>query len=416
MNYITLKSGKEKSLLRRHPWVFSGATSVPASIKPGDVVEVRSASGQVLAIAGASPQSQIVARVWSFDPKEVVDRDFFQRRIERAMAMRSSEMEPGCPHPGADGQPGVRTPRLQGESKTYATRLIFSESDGMPGFIADRYGDHVVLQVLSAGAEAWKETVADLLMAMLYPIKGVYERSDSSVRKKEGLPIVKGVLRGEAPPPTIEIHEGNVKILVDVFKGHKTGFYLDQRDNRELVGSLASGAEVLNCFCYTGGFGLHALRGGAKHVTQIDESADALELARLNTELNSFPADSTTLVRADVFRQLRQYNDEHRQFDLIILDPPKFIEAKSQIMKGARGYKDINRLAFQLVKPGGLLVTFSCSGLLETDLFQKIVADAALDAKREACVLRRLGQAADHPTLLSFPEATYLRGLVCRVG
>lgn len=388
MHHLTLKPGKEKSLLRHHPWIFSGATSLPANLQPGETLLIRSAGGQALAAAAVSPTSQIVARVWSFNPQEPIDRSFFQKRITQSIACRDAAVS--------------------------ATRLIYSESDGLPGFIVDRYRDRLVLQALSAGAEAWKATVADILME-IPGIKGIYERSDASVRKKEGLAPCTGPLQGEPPPALIEIEENGVRILVDVAKGHKTGFYLDQRENRALVGTMASGADVLNCFCYTGGFGLHALKGGAKQVTQIDESADALGLARRNATVNGFDDSHHTLVRADVFQQLREYARAKRQFDLVILDPPKFIESKMQIMKGARGYKDINRIAFELVRPGGHLVTFSCSGLLETDLFQKIVADAALDAHREAVITRRLSQGPDHPIHLAFPEAAYLKGLVCRV-
>ncbi len=389
---LILKPGREKSLLRRHPWVFDGATAeVKGNPDSGDTLVVRSASGQFLARAAYSPQSQIIARVWTWDESTAVDDALFRQRIEKAIAARAT---------------------LAGA--TNALRWVNAESDGLPGIVVDRYGDFAVCQFLSAGAEKWKEVVAQTVAAQP-GIVGVFERSDVDVREKEGLPPVTGSLVGNPPPELIEIQEGTCRFAVDVYRGHKTGFYLDQRDNRALAASYGEGREVLNCFAYTGGFGVWALKGGAAGVTNIDTSAPALELAQRNIELNGLDSAKVENVAGDVFHVLRQYRDRGRQFDLIILDPPKFAESRSQIEGATRGYKDINLLAFKLLRPGGVLFTFSCSGLIEPDLFQKVVAGAALDSGREAQIVGRLTQASDHPVALNFPEGEYLKGLVCRV-
>ncbi len=392
---LILKPGREKSLLRRHPWIFSGAVArVDGQPQTGETVEVRAADGTWLARAAYSPHSQIIARVWTFDPDEDLTPAFFRARLERALSAR---------------YPLISNLQLP------ALRLVNAESDRLPGLIVDRYADFLVCQFLAAGAERWKrEIVAGL--AELIPSAGIYERSDVEVRAKEGLEPVTGVLAGLAPPELIEIEENECRFWVDVQRGHKTGFYLDQRDNRAAVRAAAHGREVLNCFAYTGGFGVAALRGGAAHVTHVETSASALELAQKNVTLNGLDSARVENVVGDVFAVLRQYRDARRQFDLIILDPPKFIDSRSQLERASRGYKDINLLAFKLLRLGGLLFTFSCSGLLEADLFQKIVADAALDAKRDPQIVRRLSQAPDHPVALSYPEGGYLKGLVCRVA
>ena len=389
---LSLKPEREKSLLRRHPWVFAGAVAgVKGNPATGDTIAIRSAGGKFLARAAYSPQSQIIARVWTWDESTAVDDALFHHRIEKAIAGRASL-----------------------EATASALRWVNAESDGLPGVIVDRYGEFAVCQFLSAGAEKWKETVARTVAAQP-GITGVFERSDVDVREKEGLPPVTGILAGSPPPDRIEIQEGACRFAVDVYRGHKTGFYLDQRDNRALAASFAGGREVLNCFAYTGGFGVWALKGGAAGVTNIDTSAPALELAQRNIELNGLDSSKVENVAGDVFHVLRQYRDRGRQFDLIILDPPKFAESRSQIEGATRGYKDINLLAFKLLRPGGVLFTFSCSGLIEPELFQKVVAGAALDSGREAQIIGRLTQAGDHPVALNFPEGEYLKGLVCRV-
>ncbi|MEZ0327965.1 MAG: class I SAM-dependent methyltransferase [Dissulfuribacterales bacterium] len=387
-----LKPGKERSLLRRHPWVFSGAVaSMDGNPRTGDAVAICDSSGNFLCLAAFSPQSQIRLRVWTFDVSEKIDADFFHRRIQKAVNRR---MRDGVlPH---------------------ACRLINAEADLLPGLIVDKYGDYLVCQFLSAGVERWKDAIVQGLEGILQP-PGIYERSDAEVRLKEGLLLQKGLLAGNEPPELIEIWEGDYHFLVDVRNGHKTGFYLDQAENRKIVAEYTHNREILNCFSYTGGFAVAAVKAGAKRVINLDTSGDALELASKNLYLNWIDSDDFENLQKDVFHCLRTFRDRGMFFDMIILDPPKFAENQHQLEKAARGYKDINLLAFKLLKPGGILVTFSCSGLVSAELFQKIVADAALDARREARIQRHLFQASDHAVLLSFPEGQYLKGLVCEV-
>jgi len=390
---LILAPGREKSLKRHHPWVFSGAIArVEGKAEAGETVALVSASGEFLAWAAYNPRSQIAARVWSWRREETIDAAFFARRIAASVAARS--------HPALD---------------PHCCRLVYGESDGLPGVIADRYGDTVVLQLSTAGAEAWREAIADALLA-LPGVGRVFERSDVDVRALEGLSPRVGPLRGDAPPAVIEIEEGGLRFLVDVRRGHKTGFYLDQRLNRLRVGRLARGRSVLNCFSYTGGFSLHALAQGAVQVTSIDSSAEALAWGRRQAAHNGFPPQAADWVEGDVFRVLRELRNASRRFGLIILDPPKFAPTAAQVEKAARGYKDINLLAFKLLEPGGWLATFSCSGGVSEELFQKIVAGSALDAGVEAAIVERFTQAPDHPVHLAFPEATYLKGLLCRVN
>jgi 23S rRNA (cytosine1962-C5)-methyltransferase len=445
--------GKEKSLLRRHPWVFSGAVGeAPRRASFGDTVDLVSSDGEFLARAAWSPESQIRARVWTFDESEAVDDAFFARRIEAAVRARE---------------------RLAADSgfRGNAMRLVHGESDGLPGLVVDRYGDVVVCQFLAAGVERWHAAIVAAL-ASATGAASIYERSDADVRAKEGLPERTGLVHGVEPPALVEIEESGRRYLVDVREGHKTGFYLDQRFGRDAAVRWCAGREVLNAFAYSGGFSVAALAGGAARVTDVDTSAAALALARRNVEANlrghggersaqnegqnaraseaeggrasesesgrasesesgratdaeSAGASGGTggddgatryeAVEADVFALLRRYRDSRRSFDAIVLDPPKFVDARAHLDKGARGYKDINLLAFKLLRPGGVLLTFSCSGLVSTELFQKIVADAAVDARRDAVIVERLAQPPDHPVSLAFPEGAYLKGLVCRV-
>jgi len=388
---ITLKRGRESSLLRRHPWVFSGAIEkVSSGLKRGETIHVLRHDGAYLATAAYSPESQIRARVWAFDPKVIIDRKFFQQKLNDALQLRHSLLPAG----------------------TSAYRWVNAESDGLPGLVVDKYGDYCVVQYLSAGCDYWKETINALIVELM-PCKGLYERSDVDVRKKEGLLPESGVVFGEQPPQYIEIQEHDLRFYVDIVKGHKTGFYLDQRDNRALVAHYAADKTWLNCFAYTGGFGLAALKAGATTVTQIEASADAAALMEQHIALNELPAAKHRIIVGDVFKQLRAFREQGIKFDAIVLDPPKFAESKQQLPGACRGYKDINLLAFQLLNPGGLLFTFSCSGLLSAELFQKIVADAALDAGREARLIHRLYQGVDHPLALPYPEGLYLKGLVC---
>jgi 23S rRNA (cytosine1962-C5)-methyltransferase len=395
---LVLKPGREKSLLRRHPWIFSGALArVHGKPASGETVDLLAADGQFLARAAYSPASQIRARVWTFDQSEQVDADFFRRQLQRAISARLS------PLPAGEG-PGVRVDAL---------RLVYAESDGLPGLIVDRYADTLVLQSLTAGSEYWKDTLADLLLE-LTGLTNIYERSDAEVRELEGLSPRVGPLRGATPPNPLTIQENDLKFKVNIESGHKTGFYLDQRLNRLRVRALAAGRDVLDCFCYTGGFTVNALAGGASSVLSVDASAEALRLCCENVALNGLPPKRHHVMEGDVFQLLRRFRDEGKTFDMVILDPPKFAPTAAQAEKAARGYKDINRLAFKLLRAGGLLVAFSCSGGVDAALFQKIVAAAALDAGVEAQILEALTQAPDHPVALNFPEAAYLKGLVCR--
>ncbi len=389
---LILKPGRGKSLLRRHPWVFSGAVDrADENIASGATVDLLSFNNEFLARAAYSPISQIRARVWTFDPHEPVDSDFFRKRIRAALEARGM-------------WPWTRD--------TDAVRLIHAESDGLPGLIVDRYGDVLVLQALTAGSEFWKKTIADILLEETR-LQAIYERSDADVRELEGLSSVVGVMRGVLSSSLFSIREYGLDFKVDLSKGHKTGFYLDQRANRLRVHEMARDRDMLDCFSYTGGFTVHALAGGAKSVLAVDSSADALALARENIALNHLPAERAEFLEGDVFQVLRRLRDEGRAFDMIILDPPKFAPTAAQVERAARAYKDINLLAFKLLRPGGLLVTFSCSGGVDAALFQKIVAGAALDAGAEAQIVEHLSQAADHPVSLYFPEGAYLKGLVC---
>lgn len=391
MNRVFLKKGRERSLLRGHPWVFSGAIRhVEVDPQPGETVDLISDDGRFLGRGAYSPVSQIRVRVWTFDHREAIDGSFFKVRIQAAIALRES---------------------LKIPEQTNAFRLISAEADGLPGLIVDRYGEFLVCQFLSVGAEYWKDAIIDQLKTIT-GVKGIYDRSDVEVRKKEGLSLSKGALWGEDPPALIETAEEDLKFFVDVRKGHKTGFYLDQRVNRQMVRAFSSGAEVLNCFAYTGGFGLAALKGGARHVTNVEDVAGLIVLTDRNLRLNGFEGERCENIKADVFQLLRRHGEGGKSFDLIILDPPKFAESQSQLSRASRGYKDINRLAFKLLRPGGLLFTFSCSGLMKMDLFQKIVADAAIDAGRDVQMIQWLGQSPDHPVKLHIPESLYLKGLL----
>lgn len=395
MGLVFLKPGREKSLLRRHPWVFSGALArVEEITEPGETVTVLSHAGIPLAQGAYSPHSQISVRLWSFDATEEISPDFFRVRLTHAIRRRAPFFDAGT---------------------HTAFRLVNAESDGLPGIVVDRYGAFLVCQFLSAGAERWKEHIVRLLPEVV-PCAGVYERSDVDVREKEGLPPRKGPLAGEGPPPLLEIKEGTLRFLVDIRNGHKTGFYLDQRENRRRLAAYANAAVVLNCFSYTGAFGIQALTHQATMVTNVDSSPDALKLAQQNLALNRLDPARVHDLCQDVFQALRAFRDRAQQFDLIILDPPKFVPSLAHLAAGCRAYKDINLLAFKLLRPGGTLFTFSCSQLVETNLFQKIVADAALDARRDVQIIDRLIQAPDHPVALTFPEGAYLKGLLCRVS
>lgn len=395
MAILILKSGKEKSLLRRHPWLFAGSVErLEGRARPGDTVDIVSAEGRWLARGSYSPASQIRARVWTFDENEAVDHAFFKRRIAASIARREAL-------PELAGQQGLR--------------LIHAESDGLPGVTADRYGDTVVLQLTSVGADKWRAAIADAVHKATGCAR-IYERSDSGVRAMEGLAAATGWLLGAAREDVIVIDEHGVRMAVDVVAGHKTGFYLDQRDNRRRLAGLAAGRRVLNCFCYTGGFSLQALAGGAREVVSVDSSGPALVTARQNLTLNPQLDPACALWReADVFEELRARKKADESFDIIVLDPPKFAPSAKHAERAARAYKDINLAALRLIAPGGFLMTYSCSGGIGLELFQSIVAVAALDAGRSARIVARLQGAADHPVSLAFPEGEYLKGLLLQV-
>ena len=389
---LVLKPGREKSLRRRHPWIFSGAVArVEGDPAIGDTVEVCSSAGEPLAVAAWSPNSQIRARVWDWQVREI-DAAIIRARIIRSAQARAPVLDSGV---------------------TDAVRLVHAESDGLPGIVADRYADTVVVQLLSAGAERWREAIAEALAA-LPGVSRLWERSDAEVRELEGLDPRAGLLRGAPLAGPLIVHEHGLRFAVEVQAGHKTGFYLDQRDNRLRLRALARDCDVLDCFCYTGGFALNACAGGARSVMAVESSALALEHARGSAAENG--CSSIAWVEGDVFQTLRRLRDEGRQFDVIVLDPPKFAPTAAHAERAARAYKDINLLAFKLLRAGGTLMTFSCSGGVAADLFQKIVAGAALDAGVTAQIEAWLHAGCDHPVALNFPEAEYLKGLVCRVA
>jgi len=393
MKNIRLRDGKERSLIKRHPWVFEGSIA-SGRADPGETVRVESATGEFLAWGAYSPSSSIRVRAWSFDATERIDAAFFERRIARAVAVRA---------------------RLPIDSD--AMRLIHGEADGLPGLVVDRYGDTLSAQFTATGVERWKPVIADALLKVT-GLQRLYERSDASVRELEGLAAITGWLRlspGAPDHTEVTIHEHGWRLTVDVAHGHKTGYYLDQRDSRRLFADCVRhfGAQrVLNCYSYTGGFSVAALAAGAAEVTSVDSSGPALERALAHVALNGFDAQRHSVIDADVNATLRGFVDQGRRFDAIVLDPPKFASTAAQAERAARAYKDINRLAFMLLEPGGLLFTFSCSGGVSADLFHKIVAGAGLDAGIDGQIHARTGAAPDHPMTITFPEGEYLKGLV----
>ncbi|MBK7499928.1 MAG: class I SAM-dependent methyltransferase [Ignavibacteriales bacterium] len=395
MSSVKLKKGRDKSFNRKHPWIFSGAIDSIKDINTnGETVEIFSGDGKFLGYGSYSLHSQISVRVLSFNPEDQIDKDFIQKKIETAAQFRT---------------------QIINLETTNAYRVINAESDSLPGLVVDKYGDFLVCQFLSAGAEFWKKETIEILLNIFNPT-GIFERSDVEVREKEGLQQFKGILYGKDPEELIEIIENGNKFFVDINLGHKTGFYLDQRDNRKLLETFSSESEILNCFSYTGGFSVYAIKAGASKVVNLDSSLEALSLAETNLTLNGIASSKYENVQDDVFKYLRKLRDTNKQFDVIILDPPKFAESVSQIEKASRGYKDINLLALKLLKKNGVLFTFSCSGHIVPELFNKIIADAATDAGREVHILKYLTQSPDHAMLTSFPEGLYLKGLVCKVN
>lgn len=392
---ITLKPDRQKSILRKHPWVFSGAIdSVSGDPQPGETIAIHAHNGDFLAWAAYSPQSQIRARIWTTDQNTAINQDFFLSRFQAALCLRKACID---------------------FSTTNAYRFLFAESDGVPGLIIDVFDKTLSIQVLSTGVEFTRHLWLPVLVDLLKP-DSVFERSDVSVRLLEGLQEKTGLLYGNPLPDEIIIQENSLNYAVDIAKGQKTGFYLDQRDNRAFLSHIAAGKNILNCFCYTGGFSIAALAGNANFVRSIDSSVEAIETAKKNTQLNSINQNKCEWVVGDVFDDLRKLRDRAQKFDLIILDPPKFAPTQAQAAAAARAYKDINLLAFKLLNPHGQLMTFSCSGGVGTELFQKIVADAAVDAGVEAKIIGHFHQAADHPIALPFRESEYLKGFFCQVN
>jgi len=388
---VVLKPGREKPVHNRHPWIFSGAIGrIAGQVEDGGLVRVVDSQGQYLATGYLNRRSQIAVRLLTWE-EEGVDADFWRRRLQRAISGRAW---------------------LASDPATNAYRLVNAESDGLPGLVVDRYNGWLVVQCLTLGMARRRDEIVALL-AGLEQAEGIYARDDAEVRLKEGLPLETGPLWGAEPPDRVEIAEHGHRFLVDVKRGHKTGFYLDQRENRRRAATRCSGAEVLNLFAYTGGFGVYAGRAGAQQVVNVDSSAEALALAEQNLALNGCAPQE--MVTGDAFQVLRRYREQGRRFDVVILDPPKFATSQTQVMAASRGYKDANLLALHLLRPGGFLVTFSCSGLVSADLFQKILFAASVDARRDVQILERLAQGADHPVLLTFPESAYLKGLLCRV-
>jgi 23S rRNA (cytosine1962-C5)-methyltransferase len=395
LGLVKLKKGKESIIKFRHPWIFSGAIDKVENVEEnGQLVLVSSSNNQPLAIGSYSFYSQIAVRIWSFDISSKVDKSLLLKRFNSALELRKN---------------------IINRSETNAFRVINSESDHIPGLIVDFYAGYYVIQFLSAGVEYFRKEIIEIISNQSDCI-GIYERSDSDVRIKENLPLQTKLLFGDSIPEKVLIKENGICFGVDIQKGHKTGFYLDQRDNRLILKNFCKNKNILNCFCYTGGFSAYALTNGANYVVNIDSSAKALELANENHRLNFISDDMYENIEADVFKTLRTFREENRKFDIVILDPPKFADSAANIQKAARAYKYINLLSLQLLNHGGFLFTFSCSGHISRDLFNKIVNDAALDAGREIKFLSYLNQSKDHPILSSFPESYYLKGLLCYVN
>ena len=383
---LHLKADRDRSLKRGHPWILSGAVAkIEGDPQPGDTILIIAANGTELATASYSPFSALRARVWSFNPNVEITAGFIAETINKAVAQRTADPE-----------------------LTHTCRLIFGDADGLPGLTVDRYGEVAVMEINSVGIERWRDAVVSTLMK-IDGITCVYERSEGADREREGLTVRNGLAAG-ALPAKIYAVEGNEKYIVNVEEGHKTGFYIDQRDSRKLVASLAPGLRVLNVFGYTGSFGIVAAKNGAASVTTVESSGPALELAKQNAELNG--VDVGEVIEGDAFEVLRRMRDRRAEFDLIILDPPKYSASAKHIERATRKYKDINLVGIKLLAPGGKLMTFSCSQSMDTDLFQKVVAGAAVDAKRDLRIIRRLGQPVDHPVHLHFPESEYLKGLL----
>jgi len=394
MGYVVLKRGREISIYRRHPWVYSGAIlKVVGSIEPGEIIRVLSNKGEFLGVGWYSPASQIRVRMLNFGDEESLGEDFLYKKIQRAISLREALID---------------------VIDSSAYRLINSEGDTIPGVIVDRYSNFLVCQFLSAGAERFKDLIISCLREILKP-EGIFERSDSNVRLKEGLKPYKGHLWGREAPDRVEIREKDVKFFVDVKRGHKSGFYLDQRENRYIFRDYVANKRILNCFSYTGGFCIHGFKKGAKEIKNIDASKDVLDAIEENLKLNGINKLSCENIKGNAFNILKEMYEKKEVFDVVVVDPPKFVHNMGQMKSGIRGYKKINSMAFRLVAEGGYVFTFSCSGLVDAELFKKIILESAIDAGRDVAVLKELSQGVDHPYSISFPEGRYLKGFLLRI-
>jgi len=391
---VILKKGKEKAALQRHPWIFSGAIDkVKGAPENGEIVKVFGADKSFLAYGYYNSQSRVAVRLLEWDEETAIDKDWYQQKLRNAIASRAHVLN---------------------NEDTNTCRLVFSEADYLPGLIVDKYADFLSLQILSAGIENVKADIIDILRAELNPT-GIFDKSDANARTHENLEVSQGLLWGENPPEFIEVKENGMRYHINIADGQKSGFYCDQRDNREILAAYTKDKEVLDCFCYSGGFTLNSLKHGAKHVTSVDSSALAIETLKHNLGLNGFTEDQQTSIQSDVNKQLRAFKEEGRTFDVIILDPPKYAPSRSALDRAARAYKDLNRLGMLLLNPGGILATYSCSGAVDLETFKQITAWAALDAGKEVQVIKQFHQPEDHPVRISFPEGEYLKGLLVRV-
>ncbi|RZF59468.1 class I SAM-dependent rRNA methyltransferase [Sphingobacterium corticibacterium] len=393
MNKVILHKGKEKAAWQLHPWIFSGAIkTVDGKPTNGTVVKVFNVDKEFVAYGVYNAHSRVAVRLLEWNQEFPIDERWWRHRIQRAVALR--------------------THLLTDQNDT--VRLVFAEADFLPGLIVDKYGDFLSVQIHSSGIEAVKTIIVDELVQLLQP-KGIYERSDLNARQHEGLPDANGLLYGEKPSDFVDVIENGIRYQINIIEGQKSGFYCDQRDNRSLTAQYVKGKRVLDCFCYTGGFTLNALKSGASAVVSVDSSALAIETLQKNLVFNKLDAAVHSTVQADVNKYLRQLGEEGEKFDVIILDPPKYAPSRSALDKAARAYKDLNRRALLLLESGGLLATFSCSGAMDIDTFKQVVAWAALDAAKEIQFIRQFSQPEDHPVRASFPEGEYLKGLLVRV-
>lgn len=390
---VILKKGKEKAAMLHHPWIFSGAIDkIKGKPLNGEIVKVSSTTAEFLAYAYYNDQSRVALRLMEWDESKVIDKKWYQEKLRNAIAARKHLLN----------------------ADTNTCRLVFSEADFLPGLIVDQYADFLSLQILSAGMENAKEEIIELLKEELSP-RGIFDKSDAGARKHENLEATQGLLWGETPPEFIEVRENGIAYHINIADGQKSGFYCDQRDNREILASYSKDKTVLDCFCYSGGFTLNSLKQGATHVTSVDSSALAIETLAHNLELNGFDATQQLSIQSDVNKQLRTFKEEGKKFDIVVLDPPKYAPSRSALDRAARAYKDLNRLGMLLLEKGGILATYSCSGAVDMETFKQIIAWAALDAGKEVQIIKQFHQPEDHPVRLSFPEGEYLKGLLLRV-